>query len=63
MHTLFALEVIYDLKIGEINGELCLRLDKSKGTTYLLMFDMLHSRREQAAKLEQWEISKEEYDR
>lgn len=63
MHTLFALEVIYGLKIGEINGELCLRLDKSKGTTYLQMFDMLHSRREQAAKLEQWEISKEEYDR
>ena len=29
MHTLFALEDMYGLKIGEIDGELCLRLDKS----------------------------------
>lgn len=29
MHTFFALEDIYGLKIGEIDGEPCLRLDKS----------------------------------
>ena len=63
MHTLFALEDIYGLKIGEIDGEVCLRLDKFKGTTYLQLFDMFHSWREQAVKLEQGEISKEEYDR
>ena len=63
MHTLFALEDIYGLKIGEIDGEVCLRLDKSKGSTYLQLFDMFHSWREQAAKLERGEISKEEYDR
>ena len=63
MHTLFALEDIYGLKVGELDGEVCLRLDKSRGTTYLQMFDMLHAWREQAAKLERKEISKEEYDR
>ena len=40
MHTLFALEDMYGLKIGEIDGEVCLRLDKSAGTTYTTMFDM-----------------------
>ena len=43
MHTLFTLEDLYGLHIGEIDGELCLRLDKSKGTTYLSMFDMFHA--------------------
>ena len=63
MHTLFALEDIYGLKIGEIDGELCLRLDKSKGTTSLQLFDMFRSWREQAAWLESGEINKDEYDR
>ena len=31
MHTLFALEDIRGLTIGEIDGEICLKLDKSKG--------------------------------
>ncbi len=30
MHTLFVLEDIRGLTIGEIDGEICLRLDKSK---------------------------------
>lgn len=63
MHTLFALEDIYGLKIGEIDGEVCLRLDKSKGMTYVTMFDMLHAWRQEAAKLESGAITKEEYDR
>ena len=63
MHTLFALEDIYGLEIGEIDGEVCLRLDKSKGSSYLQLFDMFRSWREQVAKLERGEISKEEYDR
>ena len=50
MHTLFTLEDLYGLHIGEIDGELCLRLDKSKGTTYLSMFDMFHAWQEQAEK-------------
>ncbi len=62
MHTLFALEDMYGLKIGEIDGEICLRLDKSDYSTYTSMFDMFHAWQEQAAKLERGEISKEEYD-
>ena len=31
MHTLFALEDLYGIRIGDIDGEICLRLDKSKG--------------------------------
>ena len=51
MHTLFTLEDLYGLHIDEIDGELCLRLDKAKGTTYLSMFDMFHAWQEQAEKL------------
>lgn len=45
-----------------IHGELCLRLDKSKGTTYLSMFDMFHAWQEEAEKLKSGEITQEEYD-
>ena len=62
MHTLFALEDMYGLKIGEIDGEVCLRLDKSAGTTYTTMFDMFHAWQEQAEKLKSGEITQEEYD-
>lgn len=62
MHTFFALEDRYGLKIGEIDGELCLRLDKSKGSDYLNLVDMFTSWQEKAAKLEAGEITKEEYD-
>ena len=62
MHTLFALEDMYGIKIGEIDGEVCLRLDKSAGTTYTTMFDMFHAWQEQAEKLKSGEITQEEYD-
>ena len=62
MHTLFALEDLRGLRIGEIDGEICLRLDKSRGMTYVGMFDMFHSWRKVAIKLEAGEITKEEYD-
>lgn len=62
MHTLFALEDMYGLKIGEIDGEICLRLDKSTKMTYVSMLDMFSSWQQQAAKLENGEITKEEYD-
>lgn len=63
MHTLFTLEDVYGLRIDEMEGEVCLRLDKSKGNTYLSMFDMLHAWQQQAAKLKAGEITREEYDR
>ena len=63
MHTLFALEDLRGLTIGKLDGEICLRLDKSKGTTYLSMFEMLSAWAEQAEKLKTGEITKEDYDR
>ena len=62
MHTLFALEDLYGLKIGSAEGELCLTLDKSKGNTYFSMFDMFSAWQREAQKLRIGEISKDEYD-
>ena len=61
-HTLFTLEDRYGLKVGEIDGEVCLRLDKLKGMTYLNMLDILLAWQEQAVKLETGEITKANYD-
>ena len=60
--TLFALEDIYGLKIDTIEGEVCLRLDKSRGVSYLTMFDNFYAWQQQAEKLKNGEITKEEYD-
>ncbi len=62
MHTFFTLEDRYGLKIGEIDGELCLRLEKTKGTEYQNLFELLSSWHQATAKLETREITKEEYD-
>lgn len=62
MHTLFALEDLYGLKVNSIDGELCLTLDKTNGSTYLSMFDMLSAWQHEAEKLNHGEITKQEYD-
>jgi len=62
MHTLFALEDLRGLKIGMLDDEVCLKLDKTRGMTYQSMFDMLNVWRKGAAKFETGEITKEEYD-
>ncbi len=62
MHTLFALEDLYGIKATEINGEVCLALDKDTGTNYITMFEMFSAWKDQAEKLKNGEISKEEYD-
>ena len=61
MHTLFALEDMYGIKIGEIDGELCLRLDREH-KEYQHLFTPFHAWQQMAAKLESGEISQEEYD-
>lgn len=61
MHTLFALEDMYGIKIGEINGEICLRLDRER-KEYLSLFSSFHAWQQMAAKLESGEISQKEYD-
>ena len=62
MHTFFALEDIRGLKIGEVDGEVVLRLDKSDYSTYSTMDKMLRAWLAEAKKLESGEITKEEYD-
>ena len=58
MHTLFALEDMYGIKIGEIDGELCLRLDREH-KEYQHLFEPFHAWQQMAAKLESGEISQE----
>lgn len=62
MHTLFTLEDTRGLKIGEIEGELCLRLDKNAGMNYVNMYDRFQKWYQQEKKLENGEITKEQYD-
>jgi transcriptional regulator with XRE-family HTH domain len=61
-HTLFALEDLYGFKINSIDGELCLTLDKSKGTAYLSMFDMFSAWRQESEKRQSGEITEDEYN-
>jgi len=61
-HTLFALEDIYGIRIGDIDGELCLRLDKTMGMTYLTMLDIFSVWQQEAEKLKNGGITKEDYD-
>lgn len=62
MHTLFTLEDLRGLYISEIDGELCLRLDKSKRMTYVGMFEMFSEWFKESSKFNAGEITKEEYD-
>lgn len=62
MHTFFALEDLYGLKIDSIDGELCLTLDKSRGMKYVSLLDRFSAWHKEAEKLKNGEISKEEYD-
>ncbi|MBQ6432278.1 MAG: helix-turn-helix transcriptional regulator [Oscillospiraceae bacterium] len=62
MHTLFTLEDISAFKIGEIDGELCIRLEKSS-PRYHAMFEMLSAWQQQAAQLKAGEITQADYDR
>lgn len=62
MHTLFTLEDLYGIRIDKIDGELCIRLDKGMGANYITIFEMFSAWQEQAEKLKNGEITKEEYD-
>ena len=63
MHTLFTLEDTYGLRVEEADGEICLGVDASQGAQAASLREMLRAWREQAAKLETGEITREEYDR
>ena len=62
MHTLFALEDMYSLKVKNISGQPYLCLDRSISAPGSSVDQMLHAWMEQADKLENGEISKKEYD-
>lgn len=61
VHTLFALEDLYGLKISNIDGEICLTLDKA-GSSYFSMFDMLNAWQKESDRFKRGKITKEEYD-
>ena len=61
IHTLFALEDTYGIKINSIDGELCFTLDK-ENPSYVSLFEMLCDWKKQTEKLNSEKISKEEYD-
>lgn len=63
MHTMFALEDTLGLKIGELDGEVCLRLNKEMGLKYISLLEMFSAWLVEAQKLERGEITREEYDR
>lgn len=63
MHTLFALEDIYGLKIDKLDNEICIRLDKNKGVAYISLLENFTAWQKEAEKYRNGEISKEEYDR
>lgn len=62
IHTLFALEDMYGLKIKEADGQPYLYLDHSVSAPGSSVDNMFHAWLQQAQKLENGEISKEEYD-
>ena len=62
MHTLFALEDMYGLKVKNVDGQPHLCLDSSISAPGSSVDEMLRAWMEQSDKLENGEISKEEYD-
>ena len=62
MHTLFALEDMYGLKVKNVDGQPHLCLDSSISAPGSSVDEMFRAWMEQADKLENGEISKEEYD-
>ena len=63
MHTFFALEDMYGLKVKNVDGQPHLCLDSSISAPGSSVDEMFRAWMEQADKLENGEISKEEYDK
>ena len=62
MHTLFALEDIYGLRIDKLEDEVCIRLDRNRGQSYLSTLERFTAWQQEAEKFRKGEISKEDYD-
>ena len=61
MHTLFALEDMYGLKVNNIDGQVCITLD-TENKSYLEMFKMISAWQKEYQRFIDGEITKEEYD-
>ena len=61
MHTLFALEDTYGFKINKIEEQLCITLD-THNKSFPIMFENLNSWQVIFQKLQDGEITQEEYD-
>lgn len=61
-HTFFALEDLYGLKVGEVDGEVCLRIGKNAKGERSQVLDFLEYWNKAAKRYEQGEITKEYYD-
>lgn len=62
MHTLFALEDIYGFKIDKLDDEVCIRLDRNRGTQYISLLERFSVWQQEAEKYRNGEISREDYD-
>ena len=63
LHTFFALEDLYGIRVSTVEGEPFLFVDKTGNKNAAELHSMLLAWSEQAEKLENGEISQEEYDR
>ena len=61
MHTMFALEDMYGLKVNNIDGQVCITLD-TENASYLEIFKMISAWQKEHQKFIDGEITKEEYD-
>lgn len=62
MHTLFAIEDLYGLKIDTLDGEICIRVNRQNGSMSNKMTGLLEPWNEMAQKYRNGEITREEYD-
>ena len=63
LHTLFALEDLYGIRVSTVEGEPFLFVDKTGNKDAAELHSMLLAWSEQVTKLESGEISREDYDR
>ena len=63
LHTFFALEDLYGIRVSTVEGEPFLFVDKTGNKNAAELHSMLLAWSQQAEKLENGEISQEEYDR
>ena len=63
MHTLFAMEDLYGLKIDKLEDEVCIRLDKNRGEAYFSLLERFTAWQKEAEKYRNGVITREAYDR